>query len=122
MSEEGVLRLSKKRQEVPVELTAEDGVIEKYVIREMSGKSRELYLEEQKDRMKFGPGGKMVGLKSFKGLSTSLLVRCMFNESDELVKAADLLDLPSTTLEALGEKAAEINGLNKKGEEEIKND
>jgi len=112
------IRLSLKREEVSVTLETVDGGEHKYVLREMVGRDRDMYLTKMGDRMKFSPSGKVIGIKTFDGLQSSLLSLCLYDDADALVSAKDIQAFPTKTLAALFKVAQEINALNQEDAEE----
>jgi len=124
MSEEEpkVLRFKTKRQEIPVEMEGEDGEIEKYILREMGGKMRATYVEGLASNLRFGPKGNAIGLKSFKGLESNLLKLTLFNPEDKAVTVEEIDELPSSVVEALFSESQTLNGLDKQGIDDAKND
>lgn len=114
------LRLSLKGKEVKVFLETVEGNEETFILRELTGKTRDDYLTSNAARMRFGENGKVAGVKSFDGLQSSLLARCMFTEAGDLVTAKTIQGFPASAVTALFEKAQELNALDVKGDEAAK--
>ena len=116
-----VLTLTLVRQEAPVTLTLVDGIAKDFVLRELTGKGRDEYLNSMAKKMKFGPDGTPKGIQSFDGLQASLLSKCLYDEENNLVPIADIQAYPATAQAALFRKAQELSALNDEGEAETKN-
>ncbi|MDR2170635.1 MAG: hypothetical protein LBP59_10875 [Planctomycetaceae bacterium] len=83
------------------------------VLREMSGREREDYLNSLQSHVNFSRDGSASGVKSITGLTSLLLTSCMFwRVGDELVRVTDkeLNAFPSRVLTELTELANELNG------------
>ena len=105
----------------PVNLQNQDGKIEHFEIREMSGLFMERYLEDNKDRAEIAVvDGKMTiqGIKTYKGMYTSLLKFCLFDEGGNLVSIDVINSLPSRVQKQLFDVAQEVNGFNEEGNEQ----
>ena len=108
---------------VPVTMKFEDGDKD-YTLKELTGKSRDAYMQSLQSKMRFGKDGKPAGLKSFEGLMNGLLTKTLFNEDDEPVKADEINTYPSSVVGALFTASQELSGLNlsDEDEEELGND
>jgi len=115
-------------EQVPVDLSLElksvpvvlGGV--PFSLVELTGESRDKYMTEMSQRMKYDGKGKPTGLKSYNGLQAMLLTLCLRDQTGEAVKAADIQKYPSSAQNKLFEMAQEMNGLGELGEEEAKNE
>jgi hypothetical protein len=114
------LRLSLKGKEIKVVLETVEGSEDTFTLRELTGKTRDDYLTSNAARMRFNEDGKVTGVKSFDGLQSSLLSRCMFTETGDLVSAKIIQGFPASAVTALFEKAQELNALDVKGDEAAK--
>lgn len=117
----GPLRLTLKRKVLPVELEGEDGAVKNYLLKGMSGRERDGYLNDMGDRIKLGPDGKPSGLKSFEGVQANLVARCLYTAEGAKVPQETIQDFPAETLNKLFETAQKLNGLDKDAEEAAKN-
>ena len=121
MADREVMRLSLERQTVDIVLSTADGEEKTWTLRELDGTQRNKYLNKMTNRVKIGPNGRAVGIKTFDGFQSDLLRACLFDESGEPVSVEDIEQLPSSTQMALFERAQQLSGLNT-SEEEAKND
>lgn len=100
------------------------GVVEDYIMRELSGLERDRYLTEISGR--FDMDGKNTKVKNLVGVPEMLLSRCVYrikeDGTEELVKANEIQTWPSSVREKLHEKATELSGLDKKADNDAKND
>lgn len=111
------LKFSLDLAEVPVELDSKSGESRAYVLREMTGKQRDLYLQSLRKKATVGKDGQ-VTLNNFDGLQSNLLTRCLFNSDGENVSEDEIQEFPSKVQTILFEKCQELNGLNQEEEGE----
>ena len=118
------LKFSLQREEKDVELTASDGSMKKYKLKEFSGVQRKEYMARFKMDIAFKDGEAVIQTaEDFKPLSeTEFLALCLYNEQDELVKEEEILKFPSTAIIGLHKAALELSGLDKDSVEKAKND
>lgn len=117
------IKLSLKREELKVVLETPEGVDKTYTLREMSGKDRDNYLTKMGDKFRYNAQGQVSGVKTFEGMHSILLERCLYDETDKLVSLAELQNFPSRVLSELFSAAQKINALNQKMDgDEVKND
>ena len=109
MAEE--LRLKLDRKTVSVVLEDESGTEHNYTLKELSGAERNTYLNKMTGRVKM-VNGQAQGIKSFDGFQADLLRISLFNDDDEPVSVDEIEALPSSTQQALFDKAQELSGLN----------
>lgn len=114
--EREVLELSLVRAEVDVVLTDKDGETRKWLLRELSGSERNKYLNKMTNRVKVGPSGN-TSIKSFDGFQFDLLVLSLRDEEGQKIDKDTIENLPSSTQQALFEKAQQISGLDTEGKE-----
>lgn len=93
-----------------------------HVLRELSGKQRDAYLNEIGPRMKFNVEGKTEGLTNYDGLQSGLLALCLYDEGGVLVKEKVLQEWPASVLSDLFDAAQKLSGLDKGAEKKAKND
>ena len=116
------IKLSLKREELKVVLETPEGVDKTYTLREMTGRERDTYLTKMGDKFRYNSQGQVAGVKTFDGMHSILLERCLYDENDKLVSMSDLQNFPSRVLSELFSAAQKINALNQKLESsEIKN-
>lgn len=103
-------------------LKNKDNSIDKYVMREVDGKTRDIYLTEMSGR--FDAEGKRI--KNIVGVPEMLLGRCIYkilaDGTEEAVKPDVISSWPSSLREKLHEKATKLSGLDKEAETDAKND
>ena len=118
------LRFSLIRKEREVKVTALDGIEKTYKLKEFSGAERESYLAKFKMDISFQDGKAVVqSAKDFKPLSEpEFLALCLYNEKDELVKRAEILQFPSTAIVGLYKAAQELSGFDVEAQTKAKND
>jgi len=121
VKDEGVLRLSMRRREVPVVLfdgEGEDAVERRWTIRELDGTGRNKYLDKVKDRVKIGRDGRTQGIKSFDGFQADLLKMCLRDENGERISVEEIEGLPASTQGRLFDLAQEVSGLDRGDEDQ----
>lgn len=110
-----------KLKEVSVRITDLDGQEHAFVLQELNGRDRDVYLDQMGDRMKWNVAGKTSGLKNYKGIQTGLLALCLYDENGDLVKKEALQGYPSSALSDMYDAATELSALDK-GEEKNKDE
>ena len=106
-----------KLKEVEVQL---DG--QKYIMRELTGKQRDQYLDLIAKRVQY-VNGNQAGMKSLSGLQSSLLAMCLIDSSGNLVKESVITEYPGSVQSQLFKLAQQLSGLDKEESlEEVKND
>jgi len=120
----GKLSFQLQRKEQEVELTASDGVVKKYKLKEFSGVQRKEYFARFNMDIAFEDGKAVVQMaKDFKTISeTEFLALCLYNEKDELVKEEEILGFPSTAIIGLHKAALELSGFDVDAMKKVKND
>ena len=117
------LKFSLKLAEVPVKITGADGVEKSYVLKELDGVGKSTFLDDFTKRAARDNNGNITkNLKEVKGFQEGLITLCLFDESNKSVPVETIEKYPSGAIDSLFEAAQELSGLNKKAEEEIKND
>jgi len=105
------LKLSLNRKEVSVTLSDENGAEKKWLLRELSGAERDKYLNKMTGRA-IMKDGKPIGMKSFDGFQTDLLVLSLTDSSTgDTISREEIEELPASTQQILFEKAQELSGL-----------
>src|SRR5262245_36582590 len=85
---------------------------ERWTLEEMDGTGREAYLSEVIGRAKISPEtGKAVGVKTFNGMWTDLLKRCLRDPHGKLADQTTMQAWPATALQGLFEAAKRLNAL-----------
>lgn len=117
MSEEVVLDITLVRIEKKVRI---DGVI--YTVKEMTGQQRDQWLNSMGNRMKMSPDGKPSGLKTYDGIQAGLIGLCLYDKDNVFVPIEKIHQWPASAQVKLFDLCQEVNGLNDKAAEEVKND
>lgn len=118
---------------LPFELELADGSTLYAVMTEMSGKSRNEYMDFVDSKVKRDDDGQPVGMKSWKGSQTKILSLCLHRaelEKDglpveqgssfkpgDLIKEAELTTWPDAALQLLSKAAVQLSRLNESPEE-----
>jgi len=111
----GRYSLKLKTIEIPIEV--EEGQEVTFTIKELTGKQRDEFLNDQSKR-----AGKEGGMpKNFTGVFSSLLKLCLYDPTGNLVPVAVIDSWPSELSTELFMQAVALSGLNKKAEELEKN-
>ena len=107
-----------KLKEVPVELSGE-----KYIIRELTGKQRDKYLDTVAKRVSY-VNGQQAGMTSLSGLQSSLLSMCLIDSEGNNVPENVIAEYPGSVQSKLFKVAQDLSGLNEGegSQEEVKND
>jgi hypothetical protein len=87
-----------------------DGVTQEYLVCEMTGTQLEEYLNSMKDRV-IMDGGRVVGMKQFNGMYTSLLARTTKRSDGSFVPLAELDKWPASLQKKLFKIAQTLNDL-----------
>lgn len=114
-------RYSLIRQKYEFELEDEDGDVQEYYIKELSGSERDAYLQSLTSRMK--QRGDSATMQNFQGFQADLLGKCTYHvngEEDTLVKGSVIQGWPAKILQELYDKASEMSGLKNMDDEEKK--
>lgn len=112
-----ILRLKAELEEVDVILVDKDDDEKEYVLRELSGKERNRYMNKMKSRVSTDKNGN-VKISTFDGMQSDLLCKSLYDkETGELVSKDEIEDMPSNTQQKLFDKAQELSGLNTESEE-----
>lgn len=118
-----VLSFSLERAERPVKIhVPETDETLTYTLREMTGQSRDAYLNFMAGRMRHDQSGKPSGIKNFDGMQADLIARCLFDPDKKRVDPKTISRWPSKVQQALFEVCQEMNGLDESAEKKAKND
>ncbi len=115
------LKFSTVLKEVPVKITGPDGKEKDYTLRELTGKLRDLFLNDMGARVKL-TAGVVESISNFVGLQSGLLALCLFNENDKPVPADEIESYPATVVAKLFEVAQELSGLDEGAPKSAKNE
>lgn len=100
------IRLTLKKKTLEVLL---DG--DRYVLSEMNGKDRDVYVGRVSGQMRFNSEGKPQGLKSSEGLQSLLISLSLTDAAGKRVPESTILSWPAEALTALFAKAQVLSGL-----------
>ena len=110
-------------KQIEIVLKGKDDESTTYYLREMTGAQREQYNNSFK--MKLTMEGKQIKASTndnFTMPSTCFMLSlCLFNTDDKLVPLKFIRELPESVVNALGDKASELSGLDKESAETAKN-
>lgn len=111
---------SSELEEHPFKIKGKEGVVE-YTIRELDGEQRGNYVNLQASMAKFGPDGKIAGMKYNKDLEVKLAAMSLIGPDGKLMPESFVSKLPGKLLKKITSIAARISGLDDKAEERAKN-
>ena len=114
-------KYSKSLQEIPIELENDNGEVECYILRELTGPQREEYVDTCTKRVRRNPDGSVRGMDS-KGLETLLISMSLYDSSGDNVKVEEMKNWPSSLINGLYDDAARLSGLSKEAVKDAKND
>lgn len=84
---------------------------EPYTIKEMMGTQRDQWLKGMGQRMRTDASGKVVGIKDYAGLHSSLISLCLYGPGGDLVPAKVIDEWPASVTSKLFEECQRLNGL-----------
>lgn len=123
MSEIKKIKVKCKQTEVILDF---DGKEEVCTIREMLGYASDDYMDSIRDKLEFEADKegsfKVKGIKSFKGLYSSLLVCTLFHANDKPFTETEIGSLSSSAQKELFNIAQEMNAMTAKTKDAAKND
>ncbi len=112
MAEETALKFSLKLAEKDIILEDADGKETVYYLKELTGASRDAYMNTMGDKVRYNKKGEFIGMKDYEGLNASLLCKTLFvKESNENVGTTTLQAMPAQVLASLFELSQEMSGL-----------
>lgn len=114
------LSFSLQFQKVPVSI---DGT--EYTLQEMTGQSRDLFLDDMTGRFALNTKGEPIGISNNKEMRATLVALCLRDSKGEAVPTTTIQSWPAVVVEGLYKAAQELNKLNKtpdKAEAEAKKD
>lgn len=122
--EEEVIRVKLKRKTRKVVLESENGDETVCTLKEMSGSQRDDFLTSNAERVRVDSKGNPTGLRSFKGVFSNLIYRCLFDGNDRAVPQNAIDNWPASQQVEVFEACQEMNGLQdrKANEDASKND
>lgn len=82
-----------------------------YVLREMTGTTREAYQTQLSSLARVNDKGVTTGLRSFEGLHSGLISRCLFDQNGVSVSAKTVGEWPATLVEALYDECRDLNNM-----------
>lgn len=114
-------RLSLKCEEEQVELEGEDGSIRLIVIRGLTSEERDIHGHQLQSKLRFGPDGKVQGLKDPRDVKSMLLEMCL-SEDGKKLQRKEINKWPVQAVDYLHQQAQKLSGLNDDAAEEAGND
>jgi len=116
------LEFSLKLKERPVTITDVDGVKKNYVLKELTGPQRDIYMESYDISMTLVDGKPQIGASSIKTFPPSdFVAMCLYDETGVLVKKEVLSTYPGSVISGLHRAGLSLSGLDREGQEEAKN-
>lgn len=92
-----------------------------YVLRSLTGKGRDAYLNLTGKRMTYDAAGKPKGIKSFEGMQAELLQFCLIEKaSNKAVTVEQVQEFPASVVAALFAEAQKMNALDAEAEVDAK--
>ena len=117
------LEFSLKLKEKPVIITDKNGVKKNYVLKELTGPQRDIYMESFDINMTLVDGKPQIGASSIKTFPPSdFVAMCLYDENGILVKKDVLATYPGSVISSLHRAGMALSGLNKEGQEAAKNE
>ena len=112
-------------RQVPVVIEYGDGKEEECTIREMMGDASDDYMQSVQDKLEFESDSegkfRVSGIKSFKGLYSSLLKCTLFHESGEVFSENEVGKLSTSAQKELFNIAQDLNAMTEEAKEKAKN-
>jgi hypothetical protein len=105
-----------------IRIKQKDGTVKTYILREISGRKRAMYMNAISSKTARDPRtGKAQGIKNFDGIETALLELCLYEEGAVTpVPKATIEEWPSRIVTHLNDRAKQLSGLDAKAEETAK--
>lgn len=95
---------------------------ESYLLRELDGNTKGMYLKKMSTKVVLGPDGEIKSFTDYGGLETTLLGMCLYDPKDELVPVDVMQTWPSTALTSLFDLAQELSGLTEKSKKKLEDE
>lgn len=111
-------KFSLKRREEKVVLEGHNGEDRVVIVREMTGKQRDDYLNAMLGSMELGADGKPTRVKNFAGLSTQLLALTL-HEGGQPVPLDQIETWPASVINGLFDIAQSINALTDESAQQV---
>ena len=106
------MKISIIRKSVPVELEVKEGEYVQIAVKEMTGAQRDAYFNKANTKTKVDPANnKVVGLKDYEGLFSTLLAYCLYDKDDKSIPESKIQEWPDSAQRALWDIAKDLNGL-----------
>jgi len=112
-----VMKVTLKLKEVSVEIDDD----EKWILRELTGKERNTYLDKMTNRAKVSKDGKVIGIKNFDGFQADLLEISLFANGESVTKDC-IESMPASAQQELFERSQKLSGLDQNASDTEKND
>jgi len=116
------LEFSLACESIEVVLVGLDNAERKFTLREFTGKERDAFMNQMSQSVVIDSEGKVTGFKTFEGLQSGLLARCMYDDADRLVAEEVIQRFPAKVQTELYKVAQRLNGLSGESEELAKNE
>ena len=109
-----VITFDLRQQQRAIVLTDKEGQDHPHTIRELSGRDMEKYLEDNSERIETAVEDgkvKVVAIKGYEGMYTSLLQRTLYNAEGVRVPTGEIDEFPHSVQKQLFTMAQELNGM-----------
>lgn len=107
------LKFNLKTEIVPLQLTAADGSVNEYELREMTAAMRDRYMSALGARVQFNDKGEPAGIKSFDGMQADLITQCLFDSTGKLVTKEEVQSWPASVVSDIFKEAQKLNRLDR---------
>ena len=92
----------------------QEGSVVRYFVKEMTGAQRDDYFNKTAARTRLDEKVDVVGMKDYKGLYSTLLSFCLYDQDQKPIPESQIQEWPDTAQKALFDVARGLNGLNNK--------
>lgn len=114
-------RFCVKRREQVIQIEGQDGEVQNFTLRELTGEGRDDFMNIMSRKIvTTNPAAPQV--KDHRGTCSALLARTLYDDKGVLVPEQTIQTWPTTMQEELFKLSVKLSALDKKAEEEAKND
>jgi len=103
------VKISILRKSRPVLLEMAEGQELEFSIKEMTGAQRDEYFNKASERTIRDAKGEVVGMKSYKGLYSTLLSFCLYDKDSKAVPESTIQEWPNEAQKLLFDIAQDLN-------------
>jgi len=116
-----IIRVRLVRAIKTVQIEDENGQVQDYTVREMTGAEKGRWQTVMSKRMRFDSKGQPAGIADWTGLEGSLITKCLYDSNGKQVPETVIANWPTTVQKTLFALCQKINGLTDEDEEKAKN-